>query len=62
VLTTFYANSPQRLVKVHTAKSHDVKFEDRLRSCEDVLLLEEEGIALLACDAGREKWNTVMVS
>jgi arylesterase / paraoxonase len=57
-----YENSPERLTKINTFKSHEIKFADRIRSCEDVLLVEEEGVAILACDPGREKWNTVMVS
>ncbi|KYK57629.1 Six-bladed beta-propeller, TolB-like protein [Drechmeria coniospora] len=60
VLVMFYNNAPERLVKINTFKSHSVKFADRIRSCEDVLLLEDEGIAVLACDPGRERWNTVM--
>ena len=46
---------------VNTAKSYEIKFEDRLRSCEDAFLIEKEGLAILACDAGRERFNTVMV-
>ncbi|KAI1818286.1 putative paraoxonase [Poronia punctata] len=59
-LAIFYRNAPGRMVKIDTFKSHEVKFADRIRSCEDVLLVEDEGLALLACDPGREKWNTVM--
>lgn len=62
VLSTFYTNSPHRLVRINTAKSYDIKFQDSLRNCEDVLLLEKEGLAIVACDPARERWNTVMVS
>ncbi|POR38283.1 Serum paraoxonase/arylesterase 1 [Tolypocladium paradoxum] len=55
-----YTNAPNRLVKIDAFRSHTVKFADRLRSCEDVLLLEERGLAIVACDPGRERWNTVM--
>lgn len=41
--------------------SHQVKFADQVRNCEDAVLVESRGIALLACDTGRENWNTVMV-
>lgn len=41
--------------------SYDVKFTDQVRSCEDVVLIEDWGLALLVCDPGRETWNTVMV-
>ncbi|KAH6646168.1 putative paraoxonase [Truncatella angustata] len=40
--------------------SYEVKFTDQIRNCEDVLLVETLGLALLACDPGRETWNTVM--
>ncbi|KAI1432751.1 putative paraoxonase [Xylaria sp. CBS 124048] len=59
-LALFWRNAPHRLVKVDTFASHEVKFADRIRSCEDVLLIETTGIALLACDPGREVYNTVM--
>ncbi|KFA72017.1 hypothetical protein S40288_07660 [Stachybotrys chartarum IBT 40288] len=32
----------------------------RIRNCEDVVLLRDRRIALLACDPGRDNWNTVM--
>lgn len=41
--------------------SYEVKFADQIRNCEDAVLVEARGIALLACDPGRETWNTVMV-
>lgn len=56
------ANAPDRLVKVNNLRSHQFKFSDRIRSCEDVLFLEEHGLAVIACDPGRERWNTVLVS
>ncbi|PNY22487.1 Serum paraoxonase/arylesterase 1 [Tolypocladium capitatum] len=58
--TQLYANAPGRLVEIQAFRSHRVKFADRVRSCEDVLLLEERGLAIVACDPGRERWNTVM--
>ena len=61
ILSTFYLNAPERLVKVNTAKAYHIKFADRVRSCEDAFLIEEEGLSILACDAGRERFNTVMV-
>lgn len=60
VLYTFYANTPDRLPSVNTFQSHEVKFPN-IRNCEDVLLLEDKGLALLACDDGREMWNVVQV-
>lgn len=61
-LRTFTDNQPSRLIRINGFKSQEVKFSDQVRSCEDVMLLKDEGLALLACDAGRERWNTVMVS
>ncbi|KAI0203450.1 putative paraoxonase [Astrocystis sublimbata] len=58
--TLFWQNAPARLVRINTFASHEVKFADRIRSCEDALLVESEGLAILACDPGRERWNTVM--
>lgn len=60
-LTSFYRNTPERLPRVNAAKSYEIKFADRVRSCEDAFLIEKEGLAILACDAGRERYNTVMV-
>ncbi|RYP91875.1 hypothetical protein DL770_001997 [Monosporascus sp. CRB-9-2] len=63
VLATFYSNAPERLVRVNNlGRSHDVKFADRddVRSCEDALMVESIGVAIVACDPGRERWNTVM--
>lgn len=62
VLSLFYTNAPHRLNKVNTFASHEVRFADRVRSCEDTLLVESKGIAIMACDPGRERYNTVMVS
>ncbi|KAI0539540.1 putative paraoxonase [Xylaria digitata] len=56
----FWKNAPHRLVKVNTFASHEVRFSDRIRSCEDALMVESEGLAILGCDPGRERWNTVM--
>lgn len=46
----------------NTFKSHEIKFQDRVRNCEDVLIEEGMGVAFLSCDPGRDQWNTVMVS
>jgi hypothetical protein len=60
-LFLFWKNAPERLVKINTFASHEVKFADSIRSCEDALLVESEGLAIVGCDPGRERWNTVMV-
>ncbi|RYO81190.1 hypothetical protein DL762_007259 [Monosporascus cannonballus] len=62
-LAAFYNNAPKRLVRVNNlGRSHEVKFADRdgVRSCEDALMVESIGVAIVACDPGRERWNTVM--
>ncbi|KAI1502536.1 putative paraoxonase [Biscogniauxia marginata] len=59
-LSLFWKNAPGRLERIDNFGSHEIKFADRIRSCEDALLVESEGVAILACDPGREKWNTVM--
>jgi arylesterase/paraoxonase len=56
------ANRPGKLQAVNGFKSYEIKFRDRIRNCEDVILEESEGVAILSCDAGRDRWNTVMVS
>jgi hypothetical protein len=40
---------------------YEIKFADTNRNCEDAVLDEKNGIAILTCDPGRDKWNTVMV-
>ncbi|TQV94622.1 hypothetical protein IF1G_06633 [Cordyceps javanica] len=41
VLTSFIANAPGRLEKTNTLRNWEVKFADRLRNCEDAVLLED---------------------
>ncbi|CAH0047638.1 unnamed protein product [Clonostachys solani] len=60
VVKTFYANHPDRMARINAIGSYEIKFQDRIRNCEDAFLLEDKGLAILACDAGRDNWNTVM--
>ncbi|KAF4339236.1 serum paraoxonase lactonase 3 [Fusarium beomiforme] len=60
LIQTFYLNTPSRIAKVNNIGKYEIKFEDQIRSCEDVLLIEGYHLALLACDPGRERYNTVM--
>lgn len=56
-------NAPGKLHVFSALPASSVKFTDQLRNCEDVILLDGlKGWALLSCDAGRDNWNTVMVS
>ncbi|KAI3320287.1 hypothetical protein HD806DRAFT_507050 [Xylariaceae sp. AK1471] len=60
VLSLSYFNAPMRMPQHANFTSFQIKFTDQIRSCEDVVLVEEQKIAILACDPGRETWNTVM--
>ncbi|KAK7757542.1 hypothetical protein SLS62_000557 [Diatrype stigma] len=63
VLYMMYSNAPQRIARLaNLGGGSEIKFADRpgFRSCEDALLVESLGVALVACDPGRERWNTVM--
>ncbi|KAI1329772.1 putative paraoxonase [Xylariaceae sp. FL0255] len=61
VFPFFWTNAPGRLTEINNLGGNiQVKFSNRIRSCEDVLLVESKGLAILACDPGRERWNTVM--
>jgi arylesterase / paraoxonase len=62
VLSLFYANAPVRMPRIDKLGAHGVKFADKIRNCEDGLLIESAGLAVLPCDPGRERWNSVMVS
>jgi len=55
-------NAPGKLQRRSAFSSYEVKFADRVRNCEDVILLDGlDGVALLSCDEARDRWNTVMV-
>ncbi|KAF2438799.1 calcium-dependent phosphotriesterase [Karstenula rhodostoma CBS 690.94] len=61
-LSTIIANRPGHYTRIDTFKSHGIKFSDTsgVRNCEDVLLNEDLGVAIISCDVGRDRWNTVM--
>ncbi|KAF2007317.1 calcium-dependent phosphotriesterase [Amniculicola lignicola CBS 123094] len=59
-LSALAANRPSKLKDVYNFRQHEFKFRDSIRNCEDVLLVEEKGLAIVSCDAGRDRWNTVM--
>ncbi|KAJ4383968.1 hypothetical protein N0V86_000812 [Didymella sp. IMI 355093] len=54
------ASRPGILQNLQTYTSHEVKYQDRLRNCEDIIMERTLGIAFLSCDPGRDRWNTVM--
>ncbi|OJD36759.1 serum paraoxonase lactonase 3 [Diplodia corticola] len=43
-----------------TFKEQQIKHQDILKNCEDVVVLEDQGVAILSCDPQRDAWNTVM--
>ncbi|KAF2132412.1 calcium-dependent phosphotriesterase [Dothidotthia symphoricarpi CBS 119687] len=57
-ISTVVANRPGKFRGLYNIKSHEIKFQDQIRNCEDVII--EDGIAFLSCDPGRDRWNTVM--
>lgn len=42
--------------------NYELKYVDKLRNCEDLVVDEKAGYMVLGCDEGRDVWNTVMVS
>ncbi|KAH7018143.1 uncharacterized protein B0I36DRAFT_368186 [Microdochium trichocladiopsis] len=64
VIPLFWRNAPDVLPRHNVLGAgtgkYEIKFGDRVRSCEDVILLEEQGLAVMGCDPGRERYNTVM--
>ncbi|KAF3404125.1 Serum paraoxonase/lactonase 3 [Talaromyces pinophilus] len=53
-------NAPHKITEVNTFADSSIKFADRLRNCEDGLMIDEDHVAIFSCDAGRDVWNTVM--
>jgi arylesterase/paraoxonase len=53
-------NAPHKLTAVNTFAESSIKFADRVRNCEDGLMIEEDHVAIFSCDPGRDVWNTVM--
>lgn len=47
-------------MEVNRLPHHTIKFADRIRNCEDLTMVPEDGLAILSCDPGRDRWNTVM--
>ncbi|KAH7126809.1 hypothetical protein B0J11DRAFT_526533 [Dendryphion nanum] len=54
------SNRPSKFKEIYNIKSHEIKFRDQLKNCEDVVLDENKGLAFLSCTPGRDRWNTVM--
>ncbi|TLS27002.1 hypothetical protein PpBr36_05052 [Pyricularia pennisetigena] len=70
-LSRIYANRPHKLPSVDASFAatggagggrHGILFTNRIRNCEDGIVVPELGVAFLSCDPGRDGWNTVMGS
>ena len=59
-ISLLYNNHPDRLVEVNRLPHYAIKYADRIRNCEDAVMVPEDGLAILSCDPGRDRWNTVM--
>jgi arylesterase/paraoxonase len=59
-LSVLILNAPGNLSEVKAFSIYEIKFRDELRNCEDMVMIEEQGAAILSCDPGRDQWNTVM--
>ncbi|KAH0029795.1 hypothetical protein KCU78_g3239, partial [Aureobasidium melanogenum] len=40
--------------------NYEIKYANKLRNCEDLVVDEKAGYVVLGCDEGRDVWNTVM--
>ncbi|KAL1850269.1 hypothetical protein Plec18170_006964 [Paecilomyces lecythidis] len=54
------ANAPHSLAEFNAFSDHDLLFRDELRNCEDAVIVQGKGSAIISCDPGRDLWNTVM--
>lgn len=55
-------NHPSLIKNVNNFSAYKIALENEVRNCEDVVLNEKRGVVIFSCDAGRDRWNTVMVS
>ncbi|KAF2157252.1 calcium-dependent phosphotriesterase [Myriangium duriaei CBS 260.36] len=56
----FRKNAPSTLERRHMPYQFEVKLADKVKNCEDHVLDEQSGWAILSCDFSRDKWNAVM--
>ncbi|OKP13193.1 hypothetical protein PENSUB_1293 [Penicillium subrubescens] len=59
-LSVLRSNAPGNLAEVKAFSIYEIKFRDELRNCEDMVMIEKQGAAILSCDPGRDQWNTVL--
>lgn len=60
MLTLLFSNHPNNLPELNKFSTSSVKFQNKLRNCEDGIIIDEDALAILSCDPGRDLWNTVM--
>lgn len=60
MLTLLFSNNPNNLPELNKFSTSSVKFQNKLRNCEDGIIIDEDALAILSCDPGRDLWNTVM--
>ncbi|KAF1812748.1 calcium-dependent phosphotriesterase [Eremomyces bilateralis CBS 781.70] len=53
-------NVPGKMIEVDQFAAKTIEFENVLRNCEDVIMVPEHKYAILSCDPGRDRWNTVL--
>lgn len=61
-LSVLVENAPHKLVEFNAFSDYDIRFRDELKNCEDAVIVQGKGAAILSCDPGRDSWNTVMGS
>ncbi|KAL3443243.1 hypothetical protein BJX65DRAFT_285653 [Aspergillus insuetus] len=59
-LTLLVKNKPENLPEINKFSSSSFKLVNKVRNCEDGIIIEEDAFAILSCDPGRDLWNTVM--
>ncbi|KAL4781648.1 hypothetical protein BJX76DRAFT_349983 [Aspergillus varians] len=59
-LSLLRTNQPANLPEINKFASSSLKFANKVRNCEDGIIIEEDTMAILSCDPGRDLWNTVM--
>ncbi|KAL3459798.1 hypothetical protein BJX64DRAFT_199721 [Aspergillus heterothallicus] len=59
-LSLLAKNKPANIPEINKFSSYSHKLINKVRNCEDGILVEEDGLAILSCDPGRDLWNTVM--
>ncbi|KAJ5489401.1 hypothetical protein N7539_004291 [Penicillium diatomitis] len=59
-LSTLTSSALNKIGEERSFSKYEVLFYDQIRNCEDAILVDGHGAAILSCDAGRDRWNTVM--